>query len=305
MTTPPFIPFDQGDTLLDWVELTHALEAAHKMPKAEIKDIFLYRGKDTLLTRSAWIDGLGILTKSATVFPDNHLQKKPMIHGAVSLMNDANGSLSANLDFRMVTKWKTAGDSLLGALKLARPDSRNILIVGAGEVASNLRQAYGAGFPDARFTIWNRTKSKAEALARQFPNTQAADDMESAVAAADIVTSATMSSEPLIQGAWLKPGQHVDLIGAYRPDMREVDDAALQRTSLFVDSFETTIDHIGELKTPLAAGVIARGDIRADFYDIAKMSRQSEDEITLFKNGGGAHLDLMTSDYILTKWKGR
>ena len=304
MTTPPFISFDQGDALLDWVELTQALAAAHNLPKAEIEDMFLYRGKDTLLTRSAWIDGLGILSKSATVFPDNHQQGKPMIHGAVSLMDDRDGSLSANLDFHLVTKWKTAGDSLRGALRLARPDSRNILIVGAGEVASNLRQAYGAGFPDAHFTIWNRTKSKAEALAAKFPNTVAVDDLQAAVGAADIVTSATMSSEPVIQGDWLKPGQHIDLIGAYRPDMREVDDIALQRARLFVDSFDTTLDHIGELKIPLAEGAIQRADVLADFYNIDAMKRQNAEDITLFKNGGGAHLDLMTSTYILSKWKG-
>ena len=178
------------------------------------------------------------------------------------------------------------------------------MIVGAGEVASNLRQAYGAGFPDAHFTIWNRTKSKAEALADKFPNTVAVDDLQAALGAADIVTSATMSSQPIIQGDWLKPGQHIDLIGAYRPDMREVDDIALQRARLFVDSFDTTLDHIGELKIPLAVGAIQRADVLADFYDIDAMKRQNAEDITLFKNGGGAHLDLMTSTYILSKWRG-
>jgi ornithine cyclodeaminase len=109
-----------------------------------------------------------------------------------------------------------------------------------------------------------------------------------------------MSLSPLVQGEWLRPGTHLDLIGAYRPDMREVDDAVLRRARIFVDSRATTIHHIGELKDPIARGVIDEADVNADFYDIAAgvFRRRSEDEITLAKNGGGAHLDLMTADYI-------
>lgn len=303
MTAPEFIPFAEGDNKLEWLGLTEALEAAHKLPKAEISDTLLYRGKDTLLSRAAWIDGIGVLVKSATIFPDNPNLEKPLIHGSVSLFNDNDGDLAAYLDFQLVTKWKTAGDSLLGALKLARPDSRKILIVGAGEVAGNLRQAYGAGFPNAEFTIWNRTKSKAEALAAKFPNTTAADDLQSAISEADIITSATMVSEPVIKGEWLKPGQHVDLIGAYKPDMREVDDEAMKRATVFVDSYDTTIEHIGELMKPIASGAISASDVKADYYTVENMKRSSNDEITLFKNGGGAHLDLMTSVYILKAWR--
>ncbi|MDY6859875.1 MAG: ornithine cyclodeaminase, partial [Pseudomonadota bacterium] len=103
---------------------------------------------------------------------------------------------------------------------------------------------------------------------------------------------------------WLRPGQHIDLIGAYRADMREADDTALRRARIFVDSRDTTLNHIGELKTPLEQGVITRDDIIADFYDLpsGRFARRTEDEITLFKNGGGAHLDLMTSRYILKEW---
>jgi len=303
MSQPDFISFEQGDCILDWIGLTKALEAAHALPKAEINDSLLYRGKDTLLSRAAWIDGMGILVKSATVFPGNHDLGKPMIHGSVSLLDDKDGALSAYLDFRLVTKWKTAGDSLLGALKLARPDSRKILIVGAGEVASNLRQAYGAGFPEAEFSIWNRTQSKAEDLAKQFPNTRVAPDLAQAVSEADIITSATMVSQPVIKGDWLRAGQHVDLIGAYRPDMREVDDTAMSRASVFVDSLSTTVGHIGELILPMESGALSPKDIKADYYSIPDMRRTSDDEITLFKNGGGAHLDLMTSHYILQRWQ--
>jgi ornithine cyclodeaminase len=302
MTT--IIPFDAGEANLAWIGLTEALAAGHRLPPAQVEDVFLYRGKDTLLNRSAWIDGMGLAVKCATVFPGNKARGASAINGAVSLFSDTDGRLEAILDFHLVTKWKTAGDSLLAATRLARPDSREILIVGAGTVGASLLQAYGAAFPDARFSIWNRTPAGAEAFARAHPEVAVAPDLEAAVRAADIVTSATMSTAPLIRGDWLRPGQHVDLIGAYRPDMREVDDTALRRARIFVDNRSTTMDHIGELKTPLAAGVIGREAVIADFYDLDRFNRNSADDITLFKNGGGAHLDLMTCRYILSRWPG-
>jgi len=299
------IPFAEGEAGLDWLALTRALTAGHQKPKAQIKDVFLYRGADTLLNRTAWIEGMGLAVKCATIFPGNTAKGLPKIGGAVNLFSDTDGALEAIVDFHLVTKWKTAGDSLLGAIRLARPDSRKILIVGAGTVGHNLRAAYGAAFPDAQFTIWNRTPAGAAQFQRDCPDVRIADDLETAVNAADIITCATMSTTPVIKGDWLRPGQHVDLIGAYRPDMREVDDTAIRRARLFVDSRDTTIGHIGELKDPIAAGVITADDIIADYYQPDLMQRHTADEITLFKNGGGAHLDLMTSRYILDNWRQR
>ena len=226
-----------------------------------------------------------------------------MINGGLNLYSDGNGMLEAIVDFHLVTKWKTAGDSLLGARLLARPDSQNILIVGAGNQGRALHSAYSAVFPDAKFTVWNRTQANAEKMAAEIPGITIAADLETAVRGADIITSATMSTDPLIKGSWLQPGQHVDLIGAYRPDMREVDDEALIRARVFVDSFDTTIGHIGEINIPLEAGSIRRDHLIADFYDLDNFKRASPDDITLFKNGGGAHLDLMTSRFILDRWK--
>jgi ornithine cyclodeaminase/alanine dehydrogenase-like protein (mu-crystallin family) len=295
------IPFAEGEARLDWMGLVAALADGHRRPRAEIADSFLYRGRDTLLNRAAWIDGLGIAVKSATIFPGNLGRGEPAVNGGVTLYSDADGRLSAIIDFHLVTKWKTAGDSLLAASRLARPDSEVILIVGAGTVARSLRAAYGALFPQARFLIWNRTAAKAETLAAET-GMEVAHDLEAAVGAADIVTCATMSTGPVLRGDWLRPGQHIDLIGAYRPDMREADDAALKRSRIFVDSYDTTLDHIGELKIPLAEGAITRADVLADYYELDRFTRAPGD-ITLFKNGGGAHLDLMTCDYILRRWR--
>lgn len=303
MTQIPMIPFAAGEALLDWIGLTDALAEGHSLPKAEIGDTFLYRDKDTLLSRAAWINGLGMAVKTATVFPGNPAQGRPMINGGLNLYDDASGTLAAIVDFHLVTKWKTAGDSLLAARRLARPDSEKILIVGAGNQGRALHAAYSAAFPGARFTVWNRTRANAESMASELPNLAIEDDLETAVRDADIVTSATMSTDPLIKGDWLRAGQHIDLIGAYRPDMREVDDAALLKSRVFVDSFDTTIGHIGEINIPLEAGTISRDHLIADYYTLTTFQRQSVDDITLFKNGGGAHLDLMTARFILDRWK--
>jgi len=299
------IPYAQADELLDWIALTDALAAGHDLPKASVDDVFLYSDNNTLLNRSAWIKGMGLAVKCATIFPDNRKSGKAMIGGAVNLFSGEDGALEAILDFHLVTKWKTAADSLLAARRLARPNSSKILIVGAGTVGRSLHAAYKSAFPDATFTVWNRSPEGAKAFQADLPDVAIADDLETAVRAADIITSATMATEPNIFGDWLKPGQHVDLIGAYRPDMREVDDAALLKSRVFVDNMHTTVGHIGELKIPIAAGVIDASHVVADYYDLDAFARGSDDEITLFKNGGGAHLDLMTARYILDAWIAR
>ena len=280
---------------LSWPALLDALRAGHRLPRAEIADLLLHQGGNTILNRAAWIAGLGSLVKVATVYPSNPAQGLPSVNGAVNLFDDATGQLAALVDFHLVTKWKTAGDSLLSASRLARKGSRNFLLVGAGTVARNMVQAYRALWPDAQFQVWSRSRASAAA-----PGLPVADDLQKAVAWADVICTATMASDPLIHGAWLRAGQHLDLIGAYTPKMREVDDAAMARARVFVDARATTLHHIGELMAPLAAGAITEGDIIADFYDDpALFARQSDDDITIAKNGGGAHLDLMTARYVM------
>ncbi len=290
---------------LDWLALCDAIADGHARAPAQIADSFLHRGNDTLLNRAAWIDGLGALVKTATIFPGNVEHGRANVNGMAVLYSDTNGLPDALVDFHLLTRWKTAGDSLLAARHLARPDSRAITLVGAGTVARSMHAAYAALFPDARFTVWNRSHDAAQAMARALPRCSATTDLPAAVAGADIVCTATLSARPLLRGDWLKPGQHVDLIGAFRADMREADDTALRRAALFVDSRDTTLAHIGELADPLARGVITRDDIRADFYGLADgaFARPGPDAITICKNGGGAHLDLMTARYMLKVWQ--
>jgi ornithine cyclodeaminase len=301
--TPAIVP-RSAEAHLDWIGLTEALKAGHARPRAEIADLFLYRGRDTLLDRAAWIDGLGSAVKVANVFPGNPAAGRPMINGVVNLFDDATGELEALVDFHLVTKWKTAGDSLLAARLLAPPGARHFLVVGAGTVGRSMVAAYGAAFPGAQFTVWNRSPEGAARMAAEVPGLQVAADLEQAVRAADVIVTCTMSTTPLIRGDWLRPGQHLDLIGAYRPDMREVDDAAITRARVFVDSRATTVHHIGEIRAPIASGALTEAAIQGDYYDIAAGAwTRATGDITIAKNGGGAHLDLMTSRYILDRWR--
>ena len=286
---------------LNWSELLTQLTEGHKLPKAKIKDTLITRRDDTLLSRVAWIDGLGQLVKTATIFPKNN-KKKSIINGSVSLFSDQSGELEAFIDFHLLTKWKTAADSLLAAKHLARKNSNNILLVGSGNMSSAMLAAYKSIFPEASFFVWSRTSRNAAHFAEKN-SINVVKSLRDAVKSADIVCTATMSAEPLIKGDWLQAGQHIDLIGAYRPDMREIDDNAIKKGKIFVDSYETTVQHIGEIKLPLQSGVIKNSDILADFYSLDQFKRSSPSDITIAKNGGGAHLDLMTAKYILNKWK--
>jgi len=191
---------------------------------------------------------------------------------------------------------------------LARPDARRMVMVGAGAMAGPLIRAHCAVRPSlAEVKIWNRTAARAEELADLLSGegiaATAAEDLEAAVREADLVCCATMSKTPVIQGDWLRPGTHLDLVGAFNPEMREADDAAIRRARVFVDSRATTLEDVGEIAIPLASGVLKEADILGDLFDLCGKSpptgRQSAQDITFFKNGGGGHLDLMTARHVV------
>ena len=292
------------DSVLTWPMVVAALRAGHLRPKPQIGDVYFSDGDDGLLARGAWITGLGSCVKAATIYPRN-VERTPYlasIQGSVLLFDAETGATRAVVDGGAVTRWKTAGDSALGSGLLSRPDAREFLMVGAGTQSTSLIRAHVSVRPAiARVTIWNRTRSRAEAVAKQLKDlgrtVSVADDLAAAVRTADIISVATLSTEPLIQGSWLKPGTHLDLVGAYTPQMREADDEAIRRSRVFVDFRGTTIGHIGELTIPIRAGVIIERDVLGDLYDLVAGSpgRTSPSDITLFKNGGGGHLDLMTT----------
>jgi ornithine cyclodeaminase len=296
---------------LSWEGVVEALRKGHLGAAARMDDMFLTSGKDTMLNRAAWIPSLGICLKSVTIMEGNRARGLPSVQGALLLFDEETGTPEAIIDSDLVTRWKTAADSGLGARFLARSDSSRLLIIGAGEVASSLAEVYAALFSGlTRIAIWNRTRSTAEALVEQLTRqglpAGICDDREAEAAEADIIACATMAREPVLHGDWVKPGTHVDLVGAFRPDMREADNALMGKARIFVDSRETTLPHIGELMIPISEGVITPDDICGDLYELTagKAGRRDAEEITVFKNGGGAHLDLMTARAILKAFQG-
>jgi len=252
--------------------------------------------------RSGWQPEKAVGAKVITIFPRNNQQREwPSIQAVYILFEGVNGTPIACLDGTALTWMKTASDSALGSRLLSRENIETMLMIGAGQMAPHLVSAHCEVRPSLKqVNIWNRTGDKAVALcaslAEKFPliSFASVSEIEASARKADLICSAI--GTPIIQGAWLKPGTHVDLIGAYTPTMREADDECFRRGSLFVDARETTIHHIGELMIPLASGVINEQDVLADLSDLCLQhhrGRKSDDEITLFKNGGGGHLDLM------------
>ena len=303
--SPEFISHADVAGRLDWQGAVAALRAGHALPRAKIADTFLGPATATMMTRSAFIPGLGYGAKPFTVFDANAAQGLPTVQGAMLVFDKDDGHLRAIVENRLVTTFKTAADSVLGASLLARPDSRHLLIVGAGAVAASLVGAYTAVLPGIeQVTIWARRPDQAQALVDRVDTPArlaVATDLHDAMARADIIATTTMAREPVIAGDWVRPGTHVDLIGAYKADMREADDALMARARLFVDSRETTA-HIGELLIPIASGAITAGSVLGDLYDLVRpgaKGRQSDDDTTVFKNGGGAHLDLMIASWII------
>jgi ornithine cyclodeaminase len=298
----PFISAEHVETRLTWAGITDALVTAHQKPKADIDDILFKSGNNSLLTRAAWIRGQGMAVKTATIFPENvtNFPNQPTVQSLVTLFDDRSGAPEAIIDGNLVTKWKTAGDSVLGAKLLAKPDSRVLTILGAGEVAQSMIDAYREIFPHLEtIYLWNHRFKKAVEVAAE-KQVIPLESLEEAVKLADIISSATTTTDPFIQGEWLKEGCHLDLIGAFRPDMREAHDSALLRGTIFVDSYSTALHDIGELGIPLANQVISERDVIDDFYGLCSGNpgRQNVSEITIFKNGGGAHLDLAVASHI-------
>ena len=253
----------------------------------------------TLLLMPAWQPGSYIGVKMVSVFPGNTDRGLPAIHGSYLLSSGETGQLLAILDGAELTARRTAAASALAADYLAAKDARRMLMVGAGRLSQNLIEAHASVRPLKAVSIWARDPRKAAATASEIRipgvTISVADDIEAAAREADIISCATLSSEPLIRGDWLKDGAHLDLVGAFKPSMRESDDRAVERATVFVDTREGALSEGGDLVQPLKAGVIKASDLQADLAELASgrhAGRSRSDEITLFKSVGAALEDL-------------
>ena len=280
--------------------LAQAFRAGVSAPPRHHHTIPRPDGDATLLLMPAWHDHGGHAgVKVVSVFPGNTARAKASVLGSYLLLSGETGEPLAVLDGRALTLWRTAAASALAATFLARRDARRLVVVGAGALGPRLIAAHAAVRPIDTVSVWNRTPAKAEALAagldRPGLSVTATSDLAGAVAAADIVSVATMSPDPLVRGAWLRPGAHLDLVGAFTPSMREADDAAVGRARVYVDTRAGALKEAGDIVQPVAAGIISEADIAGDLAGLCRgtvAGRSRDDEITLFKSVGAAIEDL-------------
>ncbi len=253
---------------------------------------------DVLLLMPAWQDsGWGGL-KFVNVHPDNAARGLPAISSTYILFDRETGEHKLILNGGELTARRTASASALAAKRLARPDSKRLLVVGAGRLGHNIPHAYRAALPIERVDVWNRTETNAaklvETLRREGIDAHVATDLSEAVTKADVISCATLSKEPVIKGAWLQPGQHVDLIGSFTPHMREVDDEAIRRSSVYIDTDHAKVES-GDIVIPLENGTLKESDICGTLAALCETDgypRSSDSEITLFKGVGTAIEDL-------------
>ncbi len=258
----------------------------------------------TLLLMPAWTDFstnpsgfIGV--KIVTVSPDNNAINKPAVMGQYFLLDGATGEPLALIDGQRLTQWRTACASALASTYLSREDSSHLLVVGAGALSTFLAQAHAAVRPINRVSIWNRTPARAAEAAAQLTAlglpARPVSDLDTALGEADIVSAATISTTPLISGAHLKPGVHVDLVGGFTPAMREADDVAIRRAQVYVDTLAGATKEAGDIVQPLQSGLLRPENICGDLYALTRgerPGRQRNEDITLFKSVGAAIEDL-------------
>jgi alanine dehydrogenase len=267
------------------------------------------RSQNDWLLLPAWRFDSYFGIKLVSVFPDNPTRSLPAVQGLYALFEGKTGTPIATLDGAALTLVKTAANSAMAADLLSRIDAKTLLVVGGGALAPHLIAAHCAARRIDRVLWWNRRPEMLDPtpLRAQGLPVEIAGDLETAAAQADIISTATRATEPLIRGEWLRAGCHLDLVGGYLPEMREADDMAFSRaTRHYVDARLTTVEVAGDVCGPIKAG-LATPDTFIDMFELnrgEKPGRQSPADITWFKSGGGGHEDLAIAQYLFEKQQG-
>ncbi|MEC3906719.1 ornithine cyclodeaminase family protein [Tamlana sp. 2201CG12-4] len=264
----------------------------------------------TLLLMPAWNPGLDAGIKIVTVSPENSKFNLPSIHGTYIYFDSVKGTIKAILEAKSLTVKRTAAASALASTYLSRKDSTSMLMIGTGALSSNLIKAHAAVRPIKNVFIWGRHFKKAQIIASELKgenfNIEPVLTIEEIISEVDIISCATLSKTPLVLGKYLKAGQHVDLVGAYKKDMREADNDTVAKASLFVDTFQGGLKESGDIVIPLTQGILKKEDIKADLFDLTSKTssgRQNQNEITVFKSVGHALEDLAAATYYYNKFK--
>lgn len=312
MSQVTFVTAAEVERLLDYPALIKALRQGFaedwNVPVRHHYGIPMPQGEpeQTLLLMPAWDAGKAIGMKMVTVTPGNGARDLPAIQGIYLLMDGATGIPTALIDGPALTARRTAAASALAADYLARPDASHMLMVGAGALSVPLVQAHRAIRPIRNVEVWARDTAKAAAkvaeLAALGIAATVAASLEASARAADLISCATLSKIPLIKGDWLKPGAHLDLVGAFTPQMRESDDRCVERASVFVDTRAGATKEGGDIVLPLKAGVITEASIKGDLFDLCRRKvagRGGAEEITLFKSVGTALEDFAAARLVV------
>ena len=313
--TTDFISAEQVNEQLTPIELVNKLEQAFasdiETPLRQHFDIANpYSDRETtLLMMPSWQAGKDIGVKLVTVVPESYKYDLPSIKGVYVLIDAVTGQVKAMIDAPTLTAKRTAAASALASRYLSRPDSQSLLMVGTGTLSTELIAVHCMVRPIKRVFVWGRNFGKAKFIADKVNSSAnldieitAVEDLDSTIALVDIISCATMSIAPLIKGELLKPGQHLDMVGAYRPDMREADDACLLRSRIVVDNYQGALKETGDLFIPINNEVIAKEQVEADLFELCRKQKQferSKDDITFFKSVGHALEDLAAAQLLV------
>lgn len=263
----------------------------------------------TLLLMPAWNPGKEAGVKIITVSPNNGKYNLPSIQGTYVYFDAQKGMVKAILSAKSLTAKRTAATSALAASFLSKKNASSLLMIGTGELSTNLILAHASVRPIKKVYVWGRTFEKAQVICNELAaenfNIKAIENISAVISKVDIISCATLSKTPLVLGKYLREGQHIDLVGAYKKEMREADDEAIQKSHVFIDTYQSGLKESGDIVIPLQNGILKESDIKADLFELCshkKKGRQNENEITLFKSVGHALEDLAAATYYFNKF---
>ncbi len=310
----PHITAQQVRLALPYPDLIAALRAAFQdnlqSPKRHAH-VLSEADASVLLLMPTWQPGGNLGVKLVTVAPANPAIGLPTVHSIFILLDAVTGAPLALLDGEELTLRRTAAASALASTYLSRPESARLLVVGTGSMAPYMAAAHCAARPIKHIAVWGRSQDKAAATvglirALGLPpeiNIAVAADLATAAHGADIITCATTSTVPILQGDWVQPGTHIDLVGGFKPNMREADDSLMARATVFVDTYTGALAEAGDLIQPLASGHLQRAAIVAELADLVSarhLGRNTNQQVTVFKSVGTGIEDLCAANLV---WK--
>ena len=296
---------------LDYEALIEALRSGLTGTGSSPSRMRLETGSDDdrklLLVKPAWDDHV-VMIKLLTLNEKNRQAEPPFIQGVIVVFDQATGSPSCVMDARELTCRRTAAASALAADYLAVRDAEVLTLIGTGKLAPHMALAHAVNRPIRRVNVFGRSPEKAETTADAIRSanpaisTRVAADLPKAVGEAQIVCAATSSSSPVVRGAWISDGTHIDLVGSYRPDTRESDDAAIGMARVFVDDRAAAMREAGDILIPIEKGVISKSDVIGDLTELCSgmvRGRISDNEVTAFKSVGMALEDLISVKLVI------